>query len=92
MNAVMEIPPPTQSIDDFGGIVIGKSPSYDKGELKGLSRTIDTNGSNGVVEYVGVAVNPASKKLEFNGYKDTECPTLLATDYKCPKTILERKK
>ena len=48
MNAVMESP---QSISDCGGIVLGKSPSYDKGELKGLSRTIDTGGTNGVVEW-----------------------------------------
>lgn len=37
--------------------------------------------------YIGVAVHPLSKKLEFDGYKDTNCPTLLATDYKCPKTV-----
>ena len=42
-------------------------------------------------EYAGVAVHPASKKLEFDGYKDTACPTLLATDWKCLKTILEEK-
>lgn len=38
--------------------------------------------------YVGVGVHPISKKLEFDGYHDTNCPTLLATDYKAPKTIL----
>ena len=38
-------------------------------------------------QYVGCAVHPVSKKLEFDGYKDSECPTLLATDYKCPKTV-----
>lgn len=38
-------------------------------------------------EYIGCAVHPLSKKLEFDGYKDTACPTLLATDYKCPKTV-----
>lgn len=38
-------------------------------------------------EYIGCAVHPLSKKLEFDGYKDTPCPTLLATDYKCPKTV-----
>lgn len=43
-------------------------------------------------EYAGVAVNPVSKKLEFDGYKDGACPTLLATDWKCPKTVLEEKK
>ena len=39
------------------------------------------------VEYTGVAVHPNSKKLEFNGFKDENCPTLLATDYKAPKCI-----
>lgn len=38
-------------------------------------------------EYIGCAVNPISKKLEFDGYKDGVCPALLATDYKCPKTV-----
>ena len=42
-------------------------------------------------EYAGVAVHPVSKKLEFDGYKDSPCPTLLATDWKCPKTVLEEK-
>lgn len=67
----------------------------------GTVGTITTDGSspkhnNRVVEpmgyeYAGVAVNPISKKLEFDGYKDGACPTLLATDWKCPKTILEEK-
>lgn len=43
-------------------------------------------------EYAGVGVHPVSKKLEFDGYKDRNCPTLLATDWKCPKTILEKEK
>lgn len=38
-------------------------------------------------DYIGCAVHPVSKKLEFDGYKDTDCPTLLATDNKCPKTV-----
>lgn len=37
--------------------------------------------------YKGVAVHPLSKKLEFNGFKDSNCPTLLATDYKAPKCV-----
>lgn len=69
----------------------------------GIVGTITTDGSSpkhnnrvvepieGNYEYAGVAVHPASKKLEFDGYKDKECPTLLATDWKCPKTILEEK-
>ena len=43
-------------------------------------------------EYIGCAVHPVSKKLEFDGYKDTDCPTLLATDYKCPKTVAFKSK
>lgn len=31
----------------------------------------------------GVGVNPLSRKLEFNGFKENS-PTLRATDYKCP--------
>ena len=67
----------------------------------GTVGTITTDGSspkhnNRVVEpvgyeYAGVAVHPVSKKLEFDGYKDGACPTLLATDWNCPKTILEEK-
>ena len=37
--------------------------------------------------YTGIAVHPFSKKLEFDGFKDRECPTLLATDYKAPKCV-----
>ena len=33
------------------GVVLGKSSSYQKGPLKNLSRTIDTSGQNGVVEW-----------------------------------------
>lgn len=36
---------------------------------------------------LGVGHHPFSKKLEFNGYRDLS-PTLLATDYKAPKTAL----
>lgn len=39
----------------------------------------------------GVDVHPFSKKLEFNGYKQRDIsPCLLATDYKAPKTVLEK--
>jgi DNA (cytosine-5)-methyltransferase 1 len=38
-------------------------------------------------EYEGIAVHPFSKKLEFTGFKDGNCPTLLATDYKAPKCV-----
>lgn len=33
----------------------------------------------------GVSVNPTSRKIEFNGFKDLS-PSLRATDYKCPHT------
>jgi DNA (cytosine-5)-methyltransferase 1 len=36
---------------------------------------------------IGIAVHPFSKKLEFDGFKDTVSPTLLATDYKAPKCV-----
>lgn len=58
----------------------GSSPKHN-------NRVVEPKG----YEYAGVAVHPASKKLEFDGYKDKECPTLLATDWKCPKTILEER-
>lgn len=44
---------------------------------------------NQVEQLAGVDVHPFSKKLEFQGYKQSEVsPCLLATDYKAPKTIL----
>lgn len=34
----------------------------------------------------GIGHNPVSKKFEFDGFHENKpCPTLLATDYKCPK-------
>lgn len=36
-----------------------------------------------------VGHHPFSKKYEFNGYNSTVSPSLIATDYKAPKTILE---
>lgn len=34
----------------------------------------------------GIGHNPISKKFEFDGFHENKpCPTLLATDYKCPK-------
>jgi DNA (cytosine-5)-methyltransferase 1 len=35
---------------------------------------------------IGISVHPFSKKLEFKGVETQTCPTLLATDYKAPKT------
>lgn len=67
------------------------SPTEQRLEIGGsVSNTLTSvQKDNMVVEpsYVGVGVHPVSKKLEFDGYHDTNCPTLLATDYKAPKTI-----
>ena len=39
-------------------------------------------------DYVGIGHHPTSKKKEFRGWFDTPiAPCLIATDYKCPKTI-----
>lgn len=53
----------------------------------GTSNALTTVQKDNVVVYTGIAVHPFNKKLEFNGFKDGECPTLLATDYKAPKCI-----
>lgn len=50
---------------------------------KEVAQTLDTACSQGVL----IGVHPTSKKLEFDGFKDRVCPTLLATDYKAPKCI-----
>lgn len=50
----------------------------------GVAQTIDTGSTQGVM--VGISVHPFSKKLEFKGVETQTCPTLLATDYKAPKT------
>lgn len=59
----------------------------------GVAQTLTTSCNQAVVEpnekFVGVWHHPFSKKQEFNGYHDKECQTLLATDHKAPKTILE---
>jgi site-specific DNA-cytosine methylase len=55
--------------------------------LNGTSNALTTVQKDNVVVYKGIAVHPLSKKLEFNGFKDSDCPTLLATDYKAPKCI-----
>ena len=42
-------------------------------------------------DYVGIGHHPTSKKKEFRGWFDTPiAPCLIATDYKCPKTIAFR--
>ncbi len=37
--------------------------------------------------YIGIGHHPLSKKKEFSGWKDSDCPCLIATDYKAPKTV-----
>src|SRR5699024_7589411 len=52
---------------------------------KQTANTLLTGEEQGVV--LGVGHHPFSKKREFNGYGDLS-PTLIATDYKAPKTAL----
>lgn len=53
---------------------------------KQVAQTLQAGEVNqGVV--IGVGHHPFSKKREFNGY-GLICPTLIATDYKAPKTVL----
>ena len=40
--------------------------------------------------FIGVGHHPFSKKYEFKGYVDDASPCLIATDYKAPKTLLEK--
>lgn len=42
--------------------------------------------------FIGIGHHPFSKKQEFSGFRDDISPCLLATDYKAPKTILEKTK
>jgi DNA (cytosine-5)-methyltransferase 1 len=53
---------------------------------KGVAQTLDTQCNQGVI-YKGIGVHPNSKKMEFDGFKDRPCPTILATDNKAPKCI-----
>jgi len=72
--------------EDGDGVYINR-PHQKRGCVqKGMIQTLKTSGNDvGVV--VGIGVHPNSKKLEFNGFHDTNCPTILATDYKAPKCI-----
>lgn len=83
------------------GRIIGRNPDnpksrqpgletvqmFEANENPGVSNTLATVEKDNLV-YVGCAVHPFSKKMEFDGFKDGPCPTLLATDYKAPKTAL----
>lgn len=70
----------------LGGVYTNDSIDFHRGLLNGLSRTLkSSNHDAGVV--LGVGHHPFSKKREFNGYGDLS-PTLIATDYKAPKTVL----
>ncbi len=77
-------------IDDtqnFDGVRMYKeiAPTLRSGR-SGLKTIVTDKKQN---EILGVGHHPFSKKLEFNGYK-TICPTLVATDYKAPKTALTK--
>ena len=41
------------------GILLNKSPAFNRGPLPNMSRTIDTNGKNGVVEWKQEAIDGA---------------------------------
>lgn len=52
----------------------------------GISPALNTVGGGGLEPKIfeeGVGLNPLSRKLEFNGFKENS-PSLRATDYKCP--------
>ena len=53
----------------------------------GTANCLTTVQKDNVVVYSGISVHPFSKKMEFDGFKDRPCPTLLATDYKAPKCV-----
>jgi len=59
----------------------------------GLSNTLTSVQKDNYVvnkneELLGIDVHPLSKKLEYRSYKQKDIAnTMLATDYKCPKTI-----
>ena len=74
------------------------NPSLQIGGIKSKQRLeINTSGTSNTITSVqkdnyviGVDVHPLSKPREFQGYVNDEiAPCLLATDYKCPKTVLE---
>ncbi|MDN6630395.1 MAG: DNA cytosine methyltransferase [Staphylococcus equorum] len=69
----------------------GTHVTYKKGKTHALTSnhvpmTLQAGGVNQDV-VIGVGHHPFSKKREFNGY-GLICPTLIATDYKAPKTVL----
>lgn len=75
-------------IDDtqnFDGVRMYKeiAPTLRSGR-SGLKTIVTDRKQN---EILSVGHHPFSKKLEFNSFK-TICPTLVATDYKAPKTVL----
>ena len=82
------------------GAIRGRNIDNPKSRESGLPTTqmleINENGTaiclttvqkDNVVVYSGISVHPFSKKMEFDGFKDRPCPTLLATDYKAPKCV-----
>jgi DNA (cytosine-5)-methyltransferase 1 len=69
---------------DGDGVYINR-PHQKRGVVQdGMIQTLKTGQDVGVV--VGVGHHPVSKQREFNGYSGI-CPSLIATDYKAPKTV-----
>lgn len=58
-------------------------------DTSGIGACLNTMGGGNREPFVlekGIGHNPVSKKFEFDGFHENKpCPTLLATDYKCPK-------
>src|SRR5699024_8242302 len=86
------------------GVVIDDTQGYDgvryykgiaptlRSSRSGLKTIVTPKGESGEVNQgvvIGVGHHPFSKKREFNGY-GLICPTLLAGDYKAPKTVLTK--
>ena len=81
------------------GAIRGRNPDNPTSRVSGQptqqTLEINQNGTSNALTTVqkdnvvvtGVGVHPFSKKLEFDGFKDRPCPTLLATDYKAPKRV-----
>ena len=81
----------THRNDEKKSSIQGTHVTYKEGKTHALTSNHvpmtlqDGEVNQGVV--IGVGHHPFSKKREFNGY-GLICPTLIATDYKAPKTVL----
>ena len=64
----------------------GQIPMIVNGGNKNFSQHTQNSVAEPFVLEKGIGHNPVSKKFEFDGFHENKpCPTLLATDYKCPK-------